>query len=78
MASLDQLFSSGYMNVLEKCKDLCYKPQFCRIKPASICEPIQMISKILIDYGKKGYKIDQTKILITQMKEQYGKCLENL
>ena len=76
MSSIDQLFSIGYMKELEKFKELCYTPQFCRKKPVSIVEPIQFIVRILDDYKKKGYGIDQSKVLITQAKEQYGKILE--
>jgi hypothetical protein len=75
-SSIDQLFSIGYMKELEKFKEVCYTPQFCRKKPASIINPIQMVVRILEDYAKKGYGIDQTKVLITQVKEQYGKILE--
>jgi hypothetical protein len=46
------------------------------MKQVSILEPIQLVVRILEDYRKKGYKIDQTKALITQAKEQYGKILE--
>jgi DNA polymerase elongation subunit (family B) len=73
---IDQLFSIGYMKELEKFKEVVYKPQFCRMKPASIIEPIQLVVRILDDYRKKGYTIDQTKLLITQAKEQYSKILE--
>jgi DNA polymerase elongation subunit (family B) len=73
---IDQLFSIGYMKELEKFKAVCYTPQFCRMKPVSILEPIQLVVRILEDYSRKGYKIDQTKELITQAKEQYGKILE--
>lgn len=76
MSSIDQLFSIGYMKELEKYKTVGYTPQFCRIKPASIVEPIGMIVKMLTDYSKKGYTMDQTKHLITQAKEYYGKLLE--
>ncbi len=76
MSPIDQLFSIGYMKELEKFKELEYKPQFCRMKPVSINEPIRMVVRILEDYRKKGFTIDQTKMLITQAKEAYGKFLE--
>jgi DNA polymerase elongation subunit (family B) len=75
MAPIDQLFCIGYMKDLERFKDVCYKPQFCRIKPASMIEPIQMITKILIDYGKKGFTMDQCRTLIEQVQENYGNLL---
>jgi hypothetical protein len=76
MSPIDQLFSIGYMKELEKFKSLEYKPQFCRMKPVSITDPIRMVVRILDDYKRKGYTIDQTKELITQAKESYGKYLE--
>ena len=75
-ASLDQLFSIGYMKTLEKFKDIGYTPQFCRMKSVSMIEPINMVVKMLDDYRKGGYKIEQTKTLITQVKEYYGSLLK--
>jgi len=77
MASLDQLFSIGYMKYLDKVKDIGYTPQFCRMKPVSIQEPIKMIVKMIEDYRSKGYTIDQIKHLFTQAKDYYGKVLES-
>jgi hypothetical protein len=74
---IDQLFSIGYMKELEKFKSVVYTPQFCRSKPASMIEPIGMITLMLKDYAKKGYKIEDTKVLITQAKETYGTILTN-
>lgn len=76
MASLDQLFSIGYMKDLEKFKELGYKPQFCRRKPASIVEPIAMVVKMIDDYKTKGYTIEQTKGFINYIKEYYGNILQ--
>lgn len=77
MASLDQLFSIGYMKNLDKVKDIGYSPQFCRMKPVSIQEPIKMIVKMIEDYRSKGYTMDQIKHLFGQAKDYYGKVLES-
>ncbi len=70
-ACLDQLFSIGYMRELEKYKDICYTPQFCRLKPAPVSEPIGMIAKVIEDYSRKGYTIDQIKHIITYMSNHF-------
>lgn len=77
MASLDQLFSIGYMKQLDKVKDIGYTPQFCRMKPVTIQEPIKLIVKMIDDYKSKGYTIEQIKHLFTHAKEYYGKILES-
>jgi len=76
MAALDQLFSIGYRTELEPFKDLGYKPQFCRRKPASIVEPIAMLVKMIDDYKVKGYTIEQIKPLITYIKDYYGQIFK--
>jgi hypothetical protein len=76
MSSLDQLFSIGYSRELEQFKELGYKPQFCRRKPASLVEPIGMVVKMLTDYKIKGYSIEQSKPLITYVRDYYGKVLK--
>lgn len=76
--ALDQLFSIGYMKQLEAVKEVGYTPQFRRLKPAPLKEPIAMIVKMLDDYKGGGYGIDQSKVLISQVKEYYGKVLKDL
>lgn len=75
MSPIDQLFNTGYMKELEKFINVNYTPQFCRMKPVSIIEPVRMIVRILEDYRKKGYAIDHTKALITQAREYYTQLL---
>ena len=75
MSPIDQLFSIGYMKELEKFVNIIYTPQFCRMRPVSIIEPIRMVVRFLEDYRKKGYTIDQTKELITQARQSYTKIL---
>jgi DNA polymerase elongation subunit (family B) len=87
MASLDQLFTIGYMKELEPFKDIGYKPQFCRRKPVSLYPenigkkdqkdggPIAIIVKMIEDYKVKGYKVDDLKPYFTQIKEYYMSVL---
>ena len=87
MASIDQLFTIGYMKELERFKDIGYKPQFCRRKPVSLYPenigkkdqkdggPIAIIVKMIEDYKVKGYKVDDLKPYFTQIKEYYMNVL---
>lgn len=75
MASLDQLFSIGYMKELEKFREIGYTPQFCRRKAQSVVEPIAMIVKFLDDYKTKGYTIEHLKPLFVQIKDHYRTLL---
>lgn len=71
MSSLDQLFSIGYGNSLEKYKEVGYTPQYSRKRAVPIITPIEMIGKMFEDYLKAGYTMEQIKILMPQIRDYF-------
>ena len=76
MSPIDQLFSIGYMKDLVYYSDVGYSPQFSRLRPAPVTEPIGMVVRMFNDYAKKGYTINEMKDLITQAKNHYYEILK--